>query len=204
MTKKISRREFIQYITLALGVLNFADTATITQIQQHIKNLTPQTPNITSFYDNLSPEELYEHTKATFMAVVDSIVGDDKGSIQHYGDFFDFKVKKFPDYLEVYTLFAVTLDLITEDWDGTKYRDNTRNIRYAILQGGMSVASPDSEYHTPQPKQETAADEIWMQFNQKIIAEFFRVFFETNALIMIGYDGWSGLPRGLENYIQPA
>jgi hypothetical protein len=143
----------------------------------------------------------------TLMTVVDAYV-EDNGSISHYATYLNWRAEHLPRYSRLYALFAAALDRTAQDLTGTSYAETARSLRRAILLEGLELPDPQSALLDPRDPRTGAQpwsreERMWLQFDRYIVGEIVLLFTQTNAWIMLGYDGWPGQPRGLERYTQP-
>ncbi len=148
---------------------------------------------------------LDDHTLRTLDALAATYAGD-YGSTGHYRLYFAWRAENLPGYLSTYRVFAATLDAAAQD-SGTSFADADNATRHDLLYATLQMPEPTSDLFAPtyeQPETLFGLEaEIWARFHRMIIAELVYVFINTNAWIMLGYDGWMSQPRGLETYTQP-
>lgn len=196
---KITRRQFLMYTAVAAGGL--------AALGGGAAFLDQATRDGTTTQDDIptEPGALDGETRATLAAMVAAYVGTGNGGTTHYAPFFDWQAANVPEQRRRFTLFARTLNLAADDLNGTSYAAAPLEVQRDILRDGMGVPLPDSMWFDPQaataePEED---DALWLEFNRHIIAEMVKIFLQTNALIMLGYNFWPGQPAGLDEYITP-
>jgi hypothetical protein len=196
MTGRLSRRQFLQYTAWVIGGGVMA------------VGCSPQQA-IPATREPLPMGELMPNTRETLIALVDALVGEGNGSIQHYAPMLDFRAQHTPYFRDSATILSQTLDLAAQDINAQLYKDSPREVRLEILRDGLAITDPNTGRLSPQLRDSTPPESLspteaqWMRFHQVVLTEILAVFFETNALILVGYDGWAGQPRGLDAYQRP-
>lgn len=145
---------------------------------------------------------------AGLQAVVDVIVGDD-GPVGHYETFFRWRAQNLPGHLALYTTFTRALDDATRAATAQTFTNASRDTRRRVLQRAFDLPDPDSSiFETRVPdviaQNLDEAEVLWLYFNRDILAPLLLLYSQTNAWIMLGYEGWPSQARGLNGYVQPA
>ncbi|TVR22474.1 MAG: hypothetical protein EA396_06005 [Anaerolineaceae bacterium] len=197
--KTITRRQFLMYSAVAAGGL-VALGGGAALLDQARRQQTITQDDIPA-----EPGSLDEQTRVTLAAMVAAYVGTGNGGTNHYAPFFDWQAVNVPEQRRRFTLFARTLNLAANDLSDTSYAAAPLDVRRAILRDGMGVVMPDSVWFDPQSAtaEPDEDDALWLEFNRHIIVEMVKIFLQTNALIMLGYNFWPGQPAGLDEYTTP-
>ena len=127
--------------------------------------------------------ELDSATLAALIAVARTLTEQDvlKG---HYADYYAYQAKNRPGYLGVYRAFVAALAAEIAPGALEDFGRKTVAERWSVLERiGSSSAS--------------------RRFDVPIIQETLAVFMRTDAWLLLGYEDWPGMARGLENYTKP-
>lgn len=194
---KMSRRRFL---TLAVGAIGMQTAAA-----WELDHFVPRAQAVTSADE---PGPLDEAAMAALMALVAAYVGP-YGSTGHYNAYFGWRAQHLPGYHRVYQDFAAALDAAAQALDGASFAQAAPDTQQTIIRDALELPQPDSSlfspiYDDPQPATPlTFEEQLWQRFHSIVLGEIVNVFVNTNAWIMLGYDGWPAQQRGLESYTQP-
>lgn len=145
---------------------------------------------------------------ANLLAMVETLVHG-HGSIEHYRTYFNWRTQNLPRYKPYYELFSIGLDEAARTLGEASFIDASDATRQAILTTAIELPHPQSALLRPTPALTLPSGEIpldeslWLRFDQYIIGEMIMIYTQTNAWIMLGYDAWPGVPRGLDRYPLP-
>jgi hypothetical protein len=196
---KLSRRQFVSYALVAIGAGTLETT-----IGDYRKLIDEQV----AAHPALEPGPLAADVLENLMAMVEAFAGD-YGPLSHYETYFSWRAENLPEYRSIYTLFSASLDGAAQAAGEQSYAASDRDTRRRILQHGMDLPQPSSPLFAPRVslRQWTALspqDRLWIKYDRYVVAEMVRVFIDTNAWVMLGYDdGWPGRARGLVLYTRP-
>lgn len=151
---------------------------------------------------------LEDEVMAALMTVVRVYVGDEFGPVDHYPPYFAWRAENLQGYRALYRAFAAGLNGMAQREGGTDFVDADEEIKRDILRYALDLPSPSSPLHTPRVNpgdwlQMSTQDRLWLRFDRYIIAQIVDVFIQTNAWIMLGYEGWRGQATGLDTYMNP-
>jgi hypothetical protein len=157
-----------------------------------------------------APGELTPETEAALLAFAEAFAAGygSPGSTAHYASYFSWRAENLPGYRGLYEAVGAGLDGLAEADHGVPYAQTDLNWRQgevAALIAAPTPASALAETRLPLERAEalTAEDTLWLYVSRYLLAEIAVVFMQTNAWIMLGYEGWPGQPRGLDTYTQP-
>ena len=200
MSKTLTRRQFM---ALALGAIGTGAIAVV-----GLDRLLNDDGTQTLTFDPTTGE-LDADTLATLMALVTAYVGGN-GAVGHYQAYFTWRAANLPEYLSTYRAFAVALDEAAQELSGQSFTLTDDATRQQILRYGLALPDPASGLFDPQISAESSPDDLagqslvlWLHFDRLVIGEMVNVFLNTNAWIMLGYEGYPGQARGLESYQLP-
>lgn len=192
----LTRRQFLTY-TLAASVTAAGTVYGLDRLlEQEVK------------FDDESTGTPSSHTLETLMTLVGTYVGT-YGDTSHYRPYFTWRAENLPGYLSVYSVFTRALDATSKALSGQQFRDANVATRKQILRDALELPLPDSDLFSPaypQPMPDTLPEieaRLWERFHRQVLGEIVHVFLNTNAWIMLGYDGWPSQPQGLEGYTSP-
>lgn len=119
---------------------------------------------------------------AALMATAQTLTGlDEPGG--HYSEYYTYQALHHPGYLDIYRDFAATLLRAVEAKTASAFAEISLDRKWSILEA-ISRSSGD-------------------RFDVPIHHETLAVFMRSDALKLLGYDGWPGSPRGLPSYRAP-
>jgi hypothetical protein len=199
---KMSRRQFL---TLAVGAIG-THSAAAWGLDRLVPRAQASFDAAPAAADTVGQPE--EHTMAALMALVAAYVGP-YGSTGHYRAYFGWRAETLPGYLSVYEDFTAALDAAAQHLDGTTFTDAADDVRQTIIRDALELPDPASElfnptYTDPNPTTPLIFEEqLWQRFHSLVLGEIIYVFINTNAWIMLGYNGWPSQQRGLDDYTNP-
>ncbi len=207
----MSRRRFLM-LALAggaglVGCRPFGDASTAESATLMATPEITTAPTMADYFDEATGDP-DAATLTALMALVDAYVGD-HGATGHYRTYFVWRAQNLPGYQGVYTRFAAALNAAAQELAGVDYAEADAATRQGILHHTLELPTPESGlfntlYTLPAPEAPFTLDQqIWWRFHDRVLGEIVHVFLNTNAWVMLGYDGWPGQPRGLERYTQP-
>jgi hypothetical protein len=157
-----------------------------------------------------APGELTPETEAALLAFVEAFASENgsPGSTAHYASYFSWRAENLPGYRGLYEAVRAGLDGLADADHGVPYAQadlDWRRQGMAALIAAPTPASALSETRLPLERAESLAaeDTLWLYISRYLLAEIALVFMQTNAWIMLGYEGWPGQARGLDAYTQP-
>lgn len=126
---------------------------------------------------------LEDSTLAALMIAARTITGVDdlKG---HYAGYYAYQALHRPGYLGVYRDFATALQHQLRNQPIQAFARESSDRRWSKLED-VNRAPDSIRYVIP------------------IVEETIAIFLRTDAWLLMGYEGWAGTARGLENYRHP-
>lgn len=118
-------------------------------------------------------------TLALLMATAQTLTGLEKPD-GPYGEYYAYQALNRPGYLDIYRAFGEALLHMAGAKTASAFARMSVDRRWSILEA-VSRSSGD-------------------RFDVPIHHETLAVFMRTDALKLLGYDGWPGSPRGLASY----
>lgn len=142
---------------------------------------------------------LSAETTVALRALVEAIFIAYPVDIDRYQRYYEFHAEKIAGYRQIYMQFTAELDRSARWVYRRSFADCSASDRRQLLKPWWNV---------PQSRQEEIISAVlqgttWMQISQYVLQETLRLFMNTDAWIIIGYDGWPGMARGLQAYLQP-
>jgi hypothetical protein len=115
----------------------------------------------------------------------------------HYAEYFRWRAEHLPGYRTLYERFASEVDRAARRTAGCPFADCSESVRVRMLSAARRARSPRG-----------VTDAVWMAvggrtwaaYNFFIFDEALALFAETDAWVLLGYEGWPGEPRGLDRY----
>lgn len=194
--KQLSRRQFIALIVTAVGT----GVGGVALIDRLLNSDTDSSDN--------TPASLDLPVLDNLMALVDTFVGDN-GSTAHYRTYFAWRAENLPNYHRIYGLFSIGLDESAQVLSGQSFISTDTNTKQAILQYALALPEADSallnptiSQNPPQLDNATLDEALWLSFDRYVLGEIVTLFLQTNAWLMLGYDGYPSQGRGLNNYTE--
>ncbi|MBW1807008.1 MAG: hypothetical protein JRJ87_02355 [Deltaproteobacteria bacterium] len=114
----------------------------------------------------------------------------------HYQEFFRFRAENVPGYHELYVEFGAFLNRRAKLRRLPDFSNCERTVQASILNEISEEALAQSSLSPVQKKYLT-------RFQKRIILEILRVFSQTDAWLLLGYESWPGSPAGLDRYTKP-
>lgn len=144
------------------------------------------------------PGAVDEHALQILMIAAQTLLGV---SIEeaHYETYFRWRSENLPGYKSLYEKFATGLDRAAQDLAGCDFIACEADSRYTLLEKAFEVRDRAGRLEEIRLG---LFDREWLRFDRYIVREIFSLFARTDALILLGYDAWPGLPRGLDRYTQ--
>lgn len=186
----LSRRQFLSALVGVTAAAVSLGPPVIYQMFQRARRIPlPEAP----------PGPLPDDTAAVLRALVEALFIAHPVDIERYLRYYSFHAEKIPGYRQVYTQFAKELEWTARWIYRRSFVECSKPERRQVLQPWWSL---------PQSRQDeiTAAifrGTVWMQNSQYVLRETLQLFMNTDAWIIVGYEAWPGMPRGLEVYLQP-
>lgn len=153
-------------------------------------------PVWTPALETTAPGPVTDATLSTLVAAARTVVGKPIEP-SHYAEYFRWRAEHLPGYRTLYGRFAAQVD-----------RDARRTARCAFADCGAPVRerllAAASRARTPRTVLDVAwvaaGGRIWAVYDRFIFDEALALFADTDAWVLLGYEGWPGTPRGLDRY----
>jgi hypothetical protein len=140
----------------------------------------------------------FEEQQQTLAAAVESIVGL-KVEVARYLDFFRWRAGVMPQRMREYLDFCELVNDLAQKNGARSFAAATPEVRTAVLAETFKASAVDAGFpdagapggpasHTPQAV---------------VLAEVLSLFAWSDAWVLLGFDGWRGVPRGLGSYRLP-
>jgi len=187
---RLSRREFLVALAGATAAAAGLGLPVVYQYVNQTRQLSlPDVPP--GRLDTASLRTLRAATEAIFIAYpVD---------LDRYTAFFTFHAENIAGYAAIYTGFTQELDRSAR-WS---YRRSFANCSIADRRGVLAAWFDIPETREERLLASATRGITWMRFSQYVVTEILTLFMNTDAWIMVGYEAWPGMPRGLDTYRQP-
>lgn len=120
----------------------------------------------------------------------------------HYAEYFRWRAERLPGYRTLYQRFSAEVDGRARGTAGCAFADCDPAVRAKVLlRAAARARSP-----------RTLLDGLWMAtggrrwaaYDAFIFDEALALFADTDAWVLLGYEGWPGTPRGLDRYRRAA
>lgn len=156
----------------------------------------PEGPPWTPALDGTAPGPIGERTLATLVAAAKTAVGRPVEA-SHYGEYFRWRAEHLPGYRTLYDRFGAQLDHDARRAVRCPFAECNPADRTRMLRAADRARAP-----------RTIADRAWLltggrawvAYDTFILGEALALFADTDAWVLLGYDGWPGRPRGLDRY----
>jgi hypothetical protein len=187
--RHLSRRRFLKATGLVAGV----STAGFILWEQWIGEWPGA---IKSFVyrelTNLSSEKtpvgpLEENVLRTLLVTTETLVGAPV-EMAHYEAFFRWRSENLSGYRGIYRRFAAVIDRAAREAGKADFASGDMEARRAILQ------KMSSRMHA------LVFERDWFRFEKHIFDQILLLFSATDAWIVLGYESWPGIARGLDSY----
>lgn len=146
-----------------------------------------------------APGELSESTLATLLAASAVAIGFEV-DMAKYADFFRWRAANLPGYRDLYEEFAQRADSVSLRRGDVAFASAPADLRQAVLAAVFATA------RTAQSRLDRlvagAFQRHRLRLRDRTVGEALLLFARTDALVLLGYDGWPGAARGLESYTQ--
>jgi hypothetical protein len=187
--KHLSRRRFLTIASLVAGV-----SAAAAVQRWGIGQLASLGSRI---YDVLTNPALKDASRGppgegavrALLATTAALIATDVET-NHYEEFFRWRSENLSGYRSLYQRFAVVVDGSAKEARQPDFASCDMKLRREILQRMTSRTYA------------LVFDRDELRFENYILREILALFSRTDAWILLGYDSWPGMPRGLEAYTQ--
>lgn len=186
----ISRRQFLLTLAGAAAVAaGVGVPVVLNQVEQIRLVPLPDAP----------AAPLSDTTRATMRAVAATTFVNYPVDLDRYEQYFVFRAENIAGYGQLYTDLSRELDRASNRAYRQPFAAGDDDARRRILEPWM---------RSPVSRQERLLDGFGrglfsLQVSQRVFGEILTLFMNTDAWIAVGYEAWPGMPRGLENYLQP-
>ncbi len=186
----LSRRQFLSALVGVTAAAVSLGAPVVYQTLQRARRIPlPEAP----------PGPLPADTATVLRALVEALFIAHPVDTERYLRYYGFHAEKIPGYRQVYIQFAQELEWAARWLYRRPFVECSKLERRQVLRPWWSL---------PQSRQDEIITAIfqgtaWMQHAQYVLRETLQLFMNTDAWIMVGYEAWPGMPRGLETYRQP-
>jgi hypothetical protein len=115
--------------------------------------------------------------------------------LAHYEDYFRWHAETVPGYKTLYERFAATVERSA----GCNFSDCDIETQRKILASAFETRTSPGRLDR---LRRGVLDRDWLLYDEYVVREILALFARTDAWILLGYDAWPGMPRGLESYRQ--
>jgi len=135
--------------------------------------------------------------------VVDALVAAAEGVIgypiqsSHYAEYYRWRAEHLRGYQALYNGFRGAVDRDARRLAGRTFAECTPALRQRILARAARARDPRGVWDTLRAD---LLDRPWALYDRYVLGETLALFARTDAWALIGYDGWPGIPRGLDRY----
>jgi len=143
-----------------------------------------------------APGAVRERTVATLVAAAGTVIGKPIEPA-HYTEYFRWRGEHRPGYRTLYERFAVRVDRDARRTAGRAFIDCGVEDRTRVLGPAARARDPRSALDVVWLK---TVGRAWAEYDRFIFDEALALFADTDAWVLTGYDGWPGIPRGLDRY----
>ncbi len=194
----ISRRKFLKNIgmvSLAIGVAGVFSFASYNVARTLYRRITHLRLAQDSPTGPLNPDTLN-----TLLVYTDTLlgVGVEKS---RYQSFFQWHAQKVHGYKTVYEQVAKALNESARERGQCHFAGCGKEIRQEILDHAIARTEPTKDGWTRLWMAVTNQD--WILLHKYVNTPVLKLFANTDALLLLGYESYPGTPRGLDNYRQP-
>lgn len=143
-----------------------------------------------------SPGSLDTHTLQTLLTAAETLLNIPVEK-RHYEDFFRWHAENLGGFKDIYSRITVVLDRSARQFHRNKFIDCNAAEKHKIIGKALNLRkSKVLKFWTG------IFDKNWLLFEPYFVRPVHKLFTETDALILLGYDSWPGKPRGLVRYTQ--
>lgn len=137
-----------------------------------------------------------EATVAALVAAAGTVIGKPIEP-SHYAEYFRWRAEHLPGYRTLYERFAALVDRDARRTAGRAFAACGAADRTRVLRPAARARDPRSALDVAWLR---TAGRGWATYDRLIFAEALMLFADTDAWVLSGYDGWPGMPRGLDRY----
>jgi hypothetical protein len=184
----LSRRRLLG---IGLAVSATAATAGAWRVFELVRRL-PQEPVL----GDAPTGRLSPSTTGTLVAAAQAVTGYPIEPV-HYEEYYRWRAQHVRGYRALYERFAQIVDRDARRAAGRPFAACPAVVRSRILS-----RAPRSRHPLTLRDQLRVAvlDYDWPAFDRFVLGETLALFARTDAWVSLGYEGWPGIPRGLERY----
>jgi hypothetical protein len=146
---------------------------------------------------NGAPGELSESALEALLAASAVAIGFSV-DMAKYADLFRWRAANLPGYRDLYEEFAERADSVAMRRGGVSFASGATGLRQAVLAEVFGTA------RSVETRLGRIAAGIFQRHRLRLrdhtVGEALLLFARTDALVLLGYDGWPGQPRGLDAY----
>lgn len=121
--------------------------------------------------------------------------------IKHYIEYFDWHAENLPGYRRLYVKFHKAVEKASYERCGQAFSRCDAASQRALLEREFLDRLPQS--HTDRLWEATANRSWTLLVDRYLFREILELFARTDVWQLLGYQGWPGIPRGLDNYRRP-
>jgi hypothetical protein len=184
----MSRRRFLVVLTAALAALGTAAG----EIRRILRELA--VPEQAGGLPDAPPGPLDPAVLATLVASSRAVIGEPVET-SHYAAYFQWRASHLRGYRAVYTEFHRAVDRDARRLAGRPFPACPPGVQRDVL--SRLQARARSRWGRL-----LLGGLPWARYERYILQEALALFARTDAWVLLGYDGWPGVPQGLLRYQQ--
>jgi hypothetical protein len=191
---RISRRHFFKKLFFIIGcvlAVCFEVNRSNSWILRWIRNLYQRFVSVGGSTDQ-SRASVDQHVLKSLLAVTEALL-DVEVEMNHYENYFRWRLENIPGYKSLYENFIRSLDEEAQNITGENFVSSNKSFRQRCLQNRLQENR----------RKKVILGILWkdeLQYETNIAREIFRLFADTDAWLSLGYESWPGTPRGLADY----
>lgn len=114
---------------------------------------------------------------------------------EHYAAFFRWRAERLRGHLALYDRFHATVNQMAERAEGRAFAECLVATQRRILQRVFEARTDATTMRRPR-----RGDRDWLLYDRYIVRDVLALFARTDVWTLLGYETWSGTPRGLDRY----
>jgi hypothetical protein len=156
----------------------------------------PAGPAWTPALETTAPGPATAATLSTLVAAARTVIGKPIEP-SHYIEYFRWRAEHLRGYRTLYARFASQVDHDARRTARCAFADCRGTVRARVLSAAARARDPRSVLDVAWM---AAGGRTWAVYDKFIFDEVLALFADTDAWVLVGYEGWPGTPRGLDRY----